>query len=179
VWCGGLTGGRVRPSPCRLYPTKATSGRMYQIANPHDLWISRAGAGRRCRLSTRKATWRARLCYSHQACAGSAVLRQDRMFSGRRLRFSGMHRMSFALCVRSNLLHSQVGRRMFSRAYKYVPRWPPGHDADGHGWRWLFSELCSATGVQASRGRPSVARTADQTRLKGGASMTQRGRLRR
>jgi hypothetical protein len=44
------------------------------------------------------------------------------MFSGRRLQFSGTRRASFASCVRSNLPHSQVGRRMFSRAYIYGPR---------------------------------------------------------
>jgi hypothetical protein len=42
------------------------------------------------------------------------------MFSGRMLRFSGICRASFALCVRSNRLCSHVWRRMFARAYTYM-----------------------------------------------------------
>jgi hypothetical protein len=51
------------------------------------------------------------------ACAKCDVLRQGVMFSGRKLRFAGTCRTSFASCVRSNQHRSQVGRSMFSRAY--------------------------------------------------------------
>jgi len=59
----------VRSPGCRLYNTKTTSGRIYYTVNPPRLWMSYAGLGRRCRLSTQKATWRTRLLRSHQACA--------------------------------------------------------------------------------------------------------------
>jgi hypothetical protein len=113
-------GGRVRPPGCRLYSTKATSGRVSQIVDPPRRWMSYAGVGRRGRLSTQQVTWRARLGYSHHACAECAVLRQGVMFSGRMLQFSGTRRVSVASCVRSNRLCSHVWRRMFSRAYTYL-----------------------------------------------------------
>ena len=48
----------------------------------------------------------------HQACAAP-------MFSGRIPWFSGMHLASFAPCVRKDRRGSQVGHRMFARAYNY------------------------------------------------------------
>jgi hypothetical protein len=107
-------GGRVRPPGCRLYSTKATSGRVSQIVNPPRRWMSYAGVGRRGRLSTQQATWQPRLGYSHHACAECAVLRQGVMFSGRMLQFSGTRRVSFASCVRRNRHRSQVGRECLS-----------------------------------------------------------------
>jgi hypothetical protein len=104
---------------CRLYSTKATSGRICPMVHPRHLCRSCAGWGRRGRLSTQTATWRACPGRSHRACASCVVLRQARMFSGRMPWFAGTHRASFAPSVCSNLPHSQVGRRIFSRAYTY------------------------------------------------------------
>jgi hypothetical protein len=52
----------------------------------------------------------------HHTCSSMLTKHaQPAMFSGRRPRFSGTRRASFALSVRSNRRYSQVGRRMFSR----------------------------------------------------------------
>jgi hypothetical protein len=86
---GRLTGGRLRLHGCRLYSTKATSGRMYRAVTPPCLWMSWAGLGRRCRPSTQKATWRVRLGHSPEACAKCDVLRQEAAvlrYASRRIR---------------------------------------------------------------------------------------------
>jgi transposase len=63
-------------------------------------------------------------------------------FSGRMLQFSGTRLASFALCVRRNRRGSQVWRRMFARAYRYLVnarhlKHVPGRKSDVKDCQWI------------------------------------------